>query len=314
MDIFDNGFRLEPYKNPALSAFLAFLVTILTFAVIGPFIGFIIGIIIFDGSATTFLAGLSDNAASEDYKIPLLVFQGCASLFGLFVLPAIYLKAAEKIHPKSLFCKRLTLLPWILAGLVTLTFMPVNSIFIEWNANIDFPEFMNEFERWARETEASAARLTEQLTQFNHFGEFVLAFIVIAVFAGLGEELVFRGMIQNMLQKSFGNIHAAIWVAAALFSLIHMQFFGFLPRMLLGALFGYLYYWSGNLWIPVFAHMTNNGFMLIMIYLNSIGLIDFDLENSDSAPWLSVLIFAIITFGLMFFFRKYFIKYNSLND
>ena len=150
--------------------------------------------------------------------------------------------------------------------------------------------------------------------KFNHFGEFVLAFIVIAVFAGLGEELVFRGMIQNMLQKSFGNIHAAIWVAAALFSLIHMQFFGFLPRMLLGALFGYLYYWSGNLWIPVFAHMTNNGFMLIMIYLNSIGLIDFDLENSDSAPWLSVLIFAIITFGLMFFFRKYFIKYNSLND
>ena len=84
--------------------------------------------------------------------------------------------------------------------------------------------------------------------------------------------------------------------------------------MLLGALFGYLYYWSGSLWIPILAHMVNNSFMLIIIYLNTTGIIEFDLENSETAPWFAVLIFAIITIGLMFYFRKYFIKYNSSHD
>lgn len=314
MDIFDNHFRLQPHKNPAVSALLAFLVSLLTFMLIGPLVGAILALLVFNGSPIEFLEGMANAATSDEYKLPLFILQGSATFIGLFILPALYLKVVENVNPTSLFSKPLTVLPWIMAGVVTLTFMPVNSVFIEWNANINFPEFMSGFEAWARETEDTAARMTKQLTQFDSFGQFLIGFTVIAVFAGLGEELVFRGMIQNMLHKAFGNIHVAIWIAAFLFSLIHLQFFGFLPRMLLGALFGYLYYWSGSLWIPVFSHMLNNGFMLIMIYLNSIDVLDFDLENSDTAPWFAVLLFAIITVGLMFYFRKYFIKYNSTND
>ena len=314
MDIFDNHFRLKPHRHPAVSALLAFLVSLITFMLIGPLIGSIFAILVFDGSAMEFIQGMSNASESDSYKLPLFILQGSASFIGLFVLPALYLKGAEKINPTSLISKRLSLLPWLLTGLVTLAFMPVNSAFIEWNANVQFPEFVSDFESWARETEEAAARMTELLTQFNSFSEFLIGFTVIAIFAALGEELVFRGMIQNMLHKSFGNIHAAIWISAALFSLIHLQFFGFVPRMLLGALFGYLYYWSGSLWIPIFAHLVNNGFMLILIYLNTTGFIDFDLENSETAPWLAVLIFAIITVSLMFYFRKYFIKYNSSHD
>ncbi|MEM1405367.1 MAG: CPBP family intramembrane glutamic endopeptidase [Bacteroidota bacterium] len=282
--------------------------------VIGQFIGSIFAVLVFDGSAMEFFQGISSASEFDKYKLPLFILQGSASFTGLFILPALYLKVAEKINPTSLISKRLPLLPWLLTGFITLAFMPVNSMFIEWNANVHFPEFMDGFESWARETEEAAARITEQLTQFNSLGEFLIGFIVIAIFAALGEELVFRGMIQNMLHKSFGNIHAAIWISAVLFSMIHLQFFGFVPRMLLGALFGYLYYWSGSLWIPIFAHLVNNGFMLVLIYLNTTGFIDFDLENSETAPWLAVLIFAIITAGLMFYFRNYFIKYNSSHD
>ncbi|MEM8568120.1 MAG: CPBP family glutamic-type intramembrane protease [Bacteroidota bacterium] len=314
MDIFDNHFRLQPHKNPALSAFLTFLVVLVSWMFIGQILGFVAGIMVFDGSVTEFIDGFSNASSNDRYKLSLYFAQGVGSLVGLFILPAIYLKVAEKINPASLFSKPVGIIPWLLAGLITVAFMPVNSIIIEWNAEINFPEFMSSFENWARDMEANLAEMTERLTQFDSFGEFLIGFMVIAIVAGLGEELVFRGMIQNMLHKAMGNIHGAIWLAAFLFSLIHLQFFGFVPRLLLGALFGYLYYWSGNLWVPIFAHVVNNGFMLSMIYLNSIGILNFDLENSDSAPWFAVVIFAIITSGLMIYFRKYFIRLNSLND
>lgn len=314
MDLFDNQFRLASHKNPAVSALLAFLVSLVCFLFIGPIIGGLLAFVVFEGTAHEFLGGLANATANEDYKLPLFILQGSASFIGLFILPALYLKIAEKIDPATLFSSRTHVWAWFLAGLITLSFMPVNSMFIEWNANINFPEFMSGFEAWAKETEEAAAKMTEQLTQFDSFGEFLIGFLVIAVFAALGEELVFRGMIQNMLHKAFGNIHFAIWTAAFLFSLIHMQFFGFVPRLLLGGLFGYLYYWSGNLWLPIFSHMINNGFMLVLIYLNSIDIIDFDLENSEAAPWFAVLLFAIITTGLIFIYRKHFIKYNSVND
>ncbi|MEM7109116.1 MAG: CPBP family intramembrane glutamic endopeptidase [Bacteroidota bacterium] len=313
MDIFDNHFRLQPHKNPALSAFLAFLFVLVS-VFIGQFFGYAAGAMVFEGSAMEFINGLSSASFDERYKLSIYIFQGVSSFVSLFILPAIYLLIAEKINPLSLVTKPLGITPWLLAALITVAFMPVNSVVIEWNAEISFPEFMSTFESWARETEDNLAELTAKLTQFDSFGEFLIGFTVIAVIAGLGEELVFRGMIQNMLHKAIGNIHGAIWIAAILFSLVHFQFFGFVPRMLLGALFGYLYYWSGNLWIPVFAHIINNGFMLTMVYLNSLGILDFDLENSESAPWFAVLIFAIITSGLMLYFRKRFITYNSLHD
>ena len=146
---------------------------------------------------------------------------------------------------------------------------------------------------------------------FNSTGEFLFAFLIIAILPGIGEELVFRGLLQPQLHRATGNAHIAIWISAILFSAIHMQFFGFVPRVLLGALFGYLYLWSGNLIIPMFAHFMNNGFSVLMLYLHQLGIVDIDIETTEAAPWPAVIGFSIITFGLMVYLKKLFERNSS---
>lgn len=310
MDKFDNNFRLPGGHSPSLSAIIALIVSLLGFFAIGPLVGLLLAIPFYDGPVLEFSQGLTDPLASPKFKLPLFIIQGSATLVGLFVVPAIYMYAREKVSIKSFFAKPLGIVPWLITGIVTVTFMTVNAVFIEWNLNVSFPEFMKGFESWARQTEEAAAKMTEYLTAFDSFSQFMVAFFVIAVFAALGEELVFRGIMQNMIHKANGNIHIAIWLSAVLFSAIHFQFFGFVPRVLLGALFGYLYYWSGNLWIPIFAHFINNGFTLVMIYLYNLGQVNFDIENSEPPSLMAVVLFAIITAGLLFYFRNHFLKNN----
>jgi membrane protease YdiL (CAAX protease family) len=98
----------------------------------------------------------------------------------------------------------------------------------------------------------------------------------------------------------------SIWVAAILFSAIHFQFFGFVPRVLLGALFGYLYYWSGNLWLAILAHFVNNGFSVLAMYFYQQGKLGFDLESPESVPLNAVIISGVLTVALLYYFYKYF--------
>jgi membrane protease YdiL (CAAX protease family) len=108
--------------------------------------------------------------------------------------------------------------------------------------------------------------LTTYLTNFENIVEFLAAIVILAVVPAIGEELLFRGILQNKITLLTKNYHVAIWVSAIIFSAIHFQFYGFVPRVLLGALFGYLYVWSGNLGVAILAHFINNGFTLFLIY------------------------------------------------
>jgi membrane protease YdiL (CAAX protease family) len=134
----------------------------------------------------------------------------------------------------------------------------------------------------------------------------LIALVIIAVLPAIGEELVFRGLIQNELFRGTKNIHVSIWIAAFLFSAIHIQFFGFVPRLLLGALFGYLYYWSGNLSLAILAHFVNNAVSVVALYLYQHGKFTFDIESPESAPPNVVIVSTLITAGLLFYFYKYF--------
>jgi hypothetical protein len=189
--------------------------------------------------------------------------------------------------------------------------MFVNTFFIEWNANVVLPDFLKGFDSWARAKEDELKRITEFLINFRNGGEFALGFLVIALIPAFGEELLFRGLIQGKLQVYLKNGHLAIWITAILFSAFHLQFMGLVPRMLLGVLFGYLYYWSGSLWYPVFAHFLNNGFTLVMVYFYNLGILNFDIENEDVLPWPFIFMFSIFGFVLIYFFRMHFKPYRS---
>lgn len=300
-------------ERPAwISVILIFLSAMLGFVVIGPIIGFMVALPFFDGDLLTLQSQLASPTDYPGLRIPLFIIQGCATLIGLIVVPSLYILGFEKksvsvlIKDKPLYSQSL-----LITTVAVILFMIPNTFIIEWNASMTMPDFLKGFELWAREKEDIAAELTTYLTTFNSFENFLVAFVVIALIPGIGEELVFRGMLQPELQRATGNIHAAIWISAIMFSAIHLQFFGFIPRMLLGVLFGYLYYWSGNIVVPMLAHFVNNGFSLLMVYLYQLGIISINMESGESAPLFMVALFTIITFGLLLYLKKFHREKNS---
>jgi len=306
MSNFDNRLEWSSKLPPVIAAFILLFVAIFGFTVIGQLVGLLVGFPFYEGDAKDYIQMISSSSMQiESLKVPLFILQGVSSLIGFVILPALFMIFYERqtIHVFFKKTKTSTVL-LCLTPIIGLVFMGVNAFFVEWNAGVSLPESWSGFEQTIRSFEDRAAEMTTHLTTFDSFAMFVLGFIVIAIIPGIGEELVFRGFIQNYLHKSSSNIHVAIWASAFLFSAIHMQFYGFVPRMLLGALFGYLYYWSGNLIIPVLAHVFNNGFTVVMMYLHQRSVIDIDLESTELVPISFVLISAIFTIGLLFYFRK----------
>ena len=183
--------------------------------------------------------------------------------------------------------------------------MVVNSAVGEWNMNLDFGS--SDFAEWARRSEDQLKVLTEHLTDFTSSTHFILALVVVAIIPAIGEELLFRGLIQNFFSKAFSNHHVAIWLTGLIFASIHMQFFGVMPRMLLGVLFGYLYHWSGKLSVAMIGHLANNGLALIALYLAQQDVVEVTPEQmEEAAPWPAVLVFAVISFLLIRVFYKKF--------
>ncbi len=305
--------ELFQQQRPAwISVILIFLTAMMGFVVVGPIIGFLFSLPFIEGDLLSLQSMLASPTQYPELRVPLFIMQGCATLFGLILIPGLYILGIEKRNPMVLFSnKSLYAQSIILTIIVVIVFMIPNSYFIEWNASLTMPDFLKGFESWAREKEDMATALTSYLTTFNSFGQFALAFFVIAVLPGIGEELVFRGMLQPELHRATGNVHVAIWISAIMFSAIHLQFFGFVPRVLLGVLFGYLYYWSGNIAVPMVAHFINNGFSVVMIYLFQKGVIDINLESGEAAPPLMVILFTIVTFALLLYLKKIHRENNS---
>ena len=301
-------------QRPALFSLIFILLTAaMGFMIVGPALGFFVAMPFYDGSVMDLAQKIQNPIAHPEIRLPVLIIQGCGTLFGLIVIPTLYLIGIEKQNPITwLKTKSNSLLMIMVVAILVIAFFAPNSVFIEWNANFVFPEFLKEFGAWAREREDLAEKLTKFFVTFETNGQFLFGVVVIAILPAIGEELVFRGMLQPELFRATGNHHAAVWISAIIFSAFHMQFFGFVPRMLLGALFGYLYVWSGNLLLPMVAHFVNNGFSVLMMYLYQKGVVTVDMESSDSAPWSVVLIFTAIFVALLYYFKKYHQSVNQL--
>ena len=193
---------------------------------------------------------------------------------------------------------------WGLVILLTISLMPVNSLIIGLNQALTLPDSLAPLERWIRAKEDQMAELTRFLTTFRTVPQLAMAMLTIAVMPALSEEVLFRGVLQRKFIVWTGSIHAGIWLAAALFSAIHLQFYGFVPRMLLGALFGYLYVWSGNLWVPMLAHFVNNGFTIFLIFLYNRRFTSINIDSIGSVPLPVVLVGALVTTTALVLFKR----------
>jgi len=160
--------------------------------------------------------------------------------------------------------------PWFLMVIIFFV-MLVSAPLIEALANINqklqLPDFLAGLQKWMRDTEDQAQKLTAILLQMKSVSSLIFKLLVVGLLTAIVEEFMFRGCIQTILLKWSKNSHIAVWIAAALFSAFHLEFFGFLPRLMLGVLFGYFVMWSGSIWTSVWAHFINNGTAVIVSYL-----------------------------------------------
>lgn len=187
----------------------------------------------------------------------------------LFVVPALFFAYLCQEVPKD-YLKIETSTNYTLLSFAILFIMvaqPLINSISYYNQQLILPESMASLEQWMRATEDSALKSLNILFADKTIFGLIFNLLVLAIVAGLGEELFFRGCIQQIMKKIFVNRHAAIWITAIIFSAVHFQFYGFIPRVLLGALLGYLFMWSGNIWIPVIIHTLHNAINVVLTYL-----------------------------------------------
>ncbi|MBU1717576.1 MAG: CPBP family intramembrane metalloprotease [Bacteroidetes bacterium] len=192
---------------------------------------------------------------------------------GLFIIPALLMPFFMKLSFRDALGfrkpeKRLVIAP---VAIVMLVAIPVINALVALNENMVLPGFMSGFEDWMKQSEAEAARLTEAFLSVTTVGGWLFNLLVVAVIPAVGEELLFRGFLQRLFQDWTKRKHLGIWIAAILFSALHMQFYGFLPRMLMGALFGYIFLWTNSLWMPILAHFVNNALSATAYWMMSSG-------------------------------------------
>lgn len=249
--------------------------------------------------------GMSSLMHSRSGWWLLVIMQGLSSVV-LFILTALaywhWIErkstadfSSRKVPPVAVFFS---------VFILQMAFLPFNSYLAGINENIQLPAGLSNLESVLKEMERSAAEITEFLAKSDTLPQLLMNILVIGVIAGIGEELIFRGIVLRKLLKGLNNAHLAVWLSALIFSAIHFQFYGFLPRLMLGALFGYLYVWTGNIRVPIAAHIFNNTLAVILYHLIHKGVVSPELEKMDTIPLPWVVASTLVFTGLLYTFYR----------
>ena len=219
------------------------------------------------------------------------------SSFGIFITPFIlfsYLtdfdfKLTEPVK------RNLVLLTLVIMLLIT----PFISFIYAWNQTLNLPN-------WMLDLESNSTEITNAFLLMHDAGDLMFNLLLLAIVPAIGEELCFRGYLQQKLTNCLNKPYMAIFVSAFVFSAIHLQFQGFIPRFILGILLGYFFYWSKSLWLAIIAHFTNNAQAVIFsypffkenIYVKNSG---YSIFSESQSIDLNLVLFSIFSVTLLLF-------------
>lgn len=276
------------------------------------FLGSLVGLVIFTGSTAIILGSLygmdlfrpgAFSSGDPQLILPLKLLQASYTI-GSFLVPGLI--GMYLITPREVSTNWTRIVPGLLAltVLIMLVLIPVSEGLGVWNQQLNLPDWLAGLQTWIEDQEQQVAGLLRQFLQMDSAGDLLLNLVVIALLPGLSEEVLFRGVLQPTLARRM-NPHVAIWITAILFSAIHLQFLGFLPRLVLGAVFGYLAWWGKSLWYPIVGHFLNNGIAVIMVYVVGTDIIDQPMLEEQPAltGWFTVGA-SLMVLGLLLFFRR----------
>ncbi len=200
-----------------------------------------------------------------DQSVPMLRIAAVLQDLLLFILPAIVTALLVTRLPATFLAidRKPKLNTTMLAIFTMIASIPAMDALIALNDSITFPESLSALETAMRKAEIAAQKDVNLMLSGDSIGSMVISVLIVGVLAGFSEELFFRGAFTRLLTTANVNRHLAIWTVAFIFSAMHMQFFGFFPRLLLGAFFGYMLCWSGSLWLPILLHALNNSIYVV---------------------------------------------------
>ena len=196
---------------------------------------------------------------------------------------------------------------FVLVVVFMLAIMPAIELLSSLNASYSFPEAMKGVEEYFRAADMRAMEATQRALSGNGVGFYILNLIALAITPAICEEMFFRGVLQKHLVGSMNNKHVAILLTAFIFSAIHLQFSGLLPRFILGAVLGYLFYFTGSLWISIVAHATNNALVVSIAYFSDINATEIpDIGTFANIWWIVAIVvgLGIAVFVGYWLFRK----------
>lgn len=221
------------------------------------------------------------------------IAQGLSSIMMFVVPPIVYYYITRRENQMQELGFRSFTSPWamLLTGvLLMFVSLPVTNQLTAWNESMSFGSTFAKLEEYLKMLEETAAAATEKMLNVDTIGGLLFNLLIIALIPSIGEELTFRGVLQQSLTRGLKNPHVAILLSAAIFSFIHFQFYGFLPRMFLGLLLGYMFYVTSSLWMSILMHFVNNGTAVVLYYLNNRGIINVDAEHFGSVESIGLII------------------------
>ncbi|MFO7756188.1 MAG: type II CAAX endopeptidase family protein [Bacteroidales bacterium] len=192
----------------------------------------------------------------------------------------------------------------VLSMLFIFFLIPLTS-YLGWlNTGLDLPGWLEGMEEWMLGKEEQAGRLTSLLINTTTIGGLMVNMLIIAVIPAVGEEFLYRGVLQKIFLAWFRSGHLAVLLTAFIFSATHLQFYGFLPRFVLGLAFGYMYLWSGSIWLPVLAHLVNNAIPVFLSYLLGWENINSAVDEFSAQDGLFVIVPTLIAALVLYNIRR----------
>ena len=281
-------------KYSFLTKFLALSAVVTT--------GILVGNLIIAGIALLFDVNIvSEKEIFELLKDPgyvpyIKIFIGLNHFITFIISPLIFLwifyrnKVKDYLSLNHFQPAYILLFPLALFSLYPL--MGYVSFFVD---KIDFPDFLDKMDK------ESLAAMSSLLTMDTPT-DLIFNLILIGIIPGIGEELLFRGIIQKEIFTRWNRPHLAIWITAVIFSAFHFQVTGFLPKMMIGVILGYAYYYSGSLILPMVVHALNNS-VATLAYFFSGGNVDPESVPTENVPF-SAVIFSTMIFGWLMYYIK----------
>lgn len=269
----------------------------LAFVMLGTFlaqIAVVVGLLALGYEIADLQRGLPELGASE-LLVTLVVTQALS-----YLIPGVI--AARALF-KDDWLRELTLAPppavvKLLIGIVVFAAtLPFTAYLAQLNASLDLAA-------WQAEIEGDIASVLAEIITGTSDAEFALVLLAVAVLPALGEEIVFRGLIQPGFVRMTGSAHFGIWLTAVFFGLVHLQFAGILPRVFLGAVLGFLAYRSQRLWVPIVAHALFNGVQAVAARMGALEVVAEETTTTNATPELllglgsAALAGAALHFGL----------------